>query len=153
MKGLWVLYNLELNEGNKFRGSRSNLLYVSVFVLGINDEVAIVSGERVLVEVGALPGGSGGDALVLVVDVVDGGLEGFTLDEVETADHGRVAERVVVDVLEAELALEGELGLSEDLVVLLVDEERVGVVVLGVGSVGDGDEHVLFGSHFTDGAD
>ena len=63
LKGLWVCYNLELKECDNFDSLRSNLDDISVFVLGIDDEVAIVSGERVLVQVGTLPGGSGGDAL------------------------------------------------------------------------------------------
>ena len=53
----------------------------------------------------ALPGLLGSDALVLVVDEVDGSILGLTLLEVEATHHGCFAKGVVVNILESEFTL------------------------------------------------
>lgn len=97
--------HVHLPRLHHLHGPHSHTAYIAVLVLGVDEQVAVVARQHVLVQVRAFPGAAAGDALVQVVDEVDWALEGQAILVGEGADHGRGAQTQVVDLLQSVLAL------------------------------------------------
>ncbi len=129
---------------------RNNFLNISILVLGIDYHAGFVPWECVLVEIRAFPGLFSTNALVCVINIINGRFKSFALLMIKSPNHGRCPKRKPIYVFDSIGRLKLHSGFPKNTCCRLINKNWIRISLVYFWSICNANDHVFVWNHLPD---